>query len=114
MSKELFGETSKCRKKKQEARRKKKIEQEKLERKSLDIRNGGLEDVLPSHVGEGGEKITFFSPLPAPRKYQKIVFLLSQTQLKSKQFYIEFREKKTRSSQLVQCNIEFRIKSKIL
>jgi len=37
MSKELFGEASKCRNKKQNARRKKKIEQEKLAGKSLDF-----------------------------------------------------------------------------
>jgi len=53
MSKELFGEASKCRIKKQEARRKKKIEKEKLEGKSLDIRDGGLEDVPPPGRGEG-------------------------------------------------------------
>ena len=47
MSKEQFGEASKCRNKKQEARRKKKIEQEKLEGKSLDIGDGGLEAVPP-------------------------------------------------------------------
>ena len=52
MSKELFGEASKCKNKKQEARRKKKIEQEKLEGKSLDIKDGGLEDMLPP-AGEG-------------------------------------------------------------
>ena len=47
MSQELFGEAAKHRNKKQEARRKKKIEQEKLVGKSFDIREGGLEDVPP-------------------------------------------------------------------
>ena len=54
MSKELFVEALKCRNKKQEARRKKKIEQEKLEGKSLDIRDGSLEDVYyPPLQGRG-------------------------------------------------------------
>jgi len=39
MSKGLFGEASKFRNKKQKARRKKKMEKEKLEGKSLDIRD---------------------------------------------------------------------------
>ena len=62
MSKELFGEASKSRNKKQEARRKKKIEDEKLEGKSLDIRDGDLEDVIH----------------PAPKKISGIGVLLSQ------------------------------------
>jgi len=45
----------KCRNKKQESRRKKKIEQEKLEGKSLDIKDGGLEDVhTPTREGGRG------------------------------------------------------------
>ena len=47
MSKDLFGEASTQRNKKQEARSKKKIKQEKLEGKSLDIRDGSLEDIPP-------------------------------------------------------------------
>ena len=55
MSKELFGKASKRRNKKQESRRKKKIEQEKLEGKSLDIKDGGLEDVhTPTREGGRG------------------------------------------------------------
>jgi len=63
MSKELFGEASKSRNKKQEARRKKKIEDEKLDGKSLDIRDGDLEDEPPH---------------PAPKKISGIGVLLSQ------------------------------------
>jgi len=49
----------KCRNKKQEARRKKKIEQEKMGGKSLDIREGGLEDIPnpPDKEGEGSEML---------------------------------------------------------
>ena len=63
MSKELFGEASKIRNKNQEARRKKKIEQEKLEGKSLEIRDRDLEDVpsLPGK-GRGGETIALLPP----------------------------------------------------
>jgi len=55
MSKELFRKALKCRNKKQEARREKKIKQEKLEGKSLYIRDGDEKINLP----------------PLPRKYQK-------------------------------------------
>ena len=76
MSKELFGEASKIRNKKQEARRKKKIEQEKLEGTSLDIRDGDLEDV-PSLPGKGrGVRQLLSSPSLHPRKYQELVFCL--------------------------------------
>ena len=54
LSKELFGEASKCRNKKQEERRKKKIEQEKLEEYPFDARDGGLEDVPPPKRDRGG------------------------------------------------------------
>ena len=56
MSQELFGEASKHRNKKQEARIKKKIEQEKLEGKLLNIRDGGLEDIpsIAWEMGGGG------------------------------------------------------------
>ena len=64
MSKEIFGEASKCWNKKQDARRNKKIEQEKLEGKSLDIRDG-----YPLfHTREGGETIALLPPLPAQKK----------------------------------------------
>jgi len=55
---------------KQEARRKKKIEQKKVERKSLDKRDG-LEDVpFPPLLGGGrGVNRACLSPSPPPRKY---------------------------------------------
>ena len=46
MSKELFGKASKCRNKKQGAKRKKNIKQEKLEGNTHDIRDGGLDYVI--------------------------------------------------------------------
>ena len=77
MPKELFGEASKCRKKKEEARRKNEIEQEKLEEKSLDIRDWDLEDVPPSLLGRGMGVRRWLSHIcPAPRKYQELVFCL--------------------------------------
>ena len=93
MSKEVFGEDSKCRIKKQEAKRKKKKEQEKLEGKSHDFRDGGLEDAPP----------------PSKKISGNCVFAQSDT-TQDVQFYLEFREKKARSSQLVQCNTKFRKK----
>ena len=50
MSKELFRDASKCKNKKQEVRRKNKSEQKKLEGKSLDIRDGGLDIHPPLYV----------------------------------------------------------------
>ena len=88
-----------CRNKRQEARRKK-IKQEKLVGKSLDIR--AFKTFPPPARkrvgGRGGGKHSLY-PL---RNYQELV-LLSQMQLISKQFYIEFR-KKTASS------IKYRVK----
>ena len=55
MQKELIGEALKSRNKKPDARRKKKIEQEKFEGKSLDIRDWGLEVIPPPVREEGGE-----------------------------------------------------------
>ena len=72
MSQELFGEALKHRNKKQEARRKKKIEQEKFVWKSLDIRDAGLEDVPPL-LGRG--EMLALPPLP-PRMYHELVFCL--------------------------------------
>ena len=90
MSKELFGEASKCRskKKKQEARRKKKIEQEKW-------RKWGLRDAPPRR---GWEVIALPLPLPS---FQEIIknwcFALSDV-TQSKQINIEFWKKRARSS----------------
>ena len=47
------------------------MEQEKLEEKSLDIKDGGLEDVLPPHLEGGGETIAP-PPLPAPKEISGI------------------------------------------
>ena len=58
MSQKLFGEASKHRNKKRE----KKTEQEKLEGKSLDIKDGGMEDF----------------PLLGPQKVSGIGVLISQ------------------------------------
>ena len=59
MSKEVFGEASKFRNKKQEARRKKKI---------LDLRDWGMEAVPPRRGG--GETIP--PPPPHPRPQENI------------------------------------------
>ena len=71
MPKELFGEASKCRKKKEEARRKNKIEQEKLEGKSLDIRDGG-HDIHPPYWEGGGDETIALPPLPSPQPQENI------------------------------------------
>ena len=76
MSKELFGEASQIRNKKQEATRKKKIEQEKLEGKSLDIRDGDLDDIPPLPRGGGWGDNYSAPPSLHPRKYQVLVFCL--------------------------------------
>ena len=84
--------------KKQEARRKKKIEQEKLAGKSLFIFEMGAWKTIA---------------LPPPKKLSGISVLLSQMKLRSKQFNIEFWKKKARSSA---SSIKYRVQktSKIL
>ena len=74
MQKELIGEALKCRNKKPDAKRKKKIEQEKFEGKSLDIRDWGLEVIPPPVREEGGE---WDNPLSqSSRNYQEFVLCL--------------------------------------
>ena len=69
MSKELFDEASKWRTKKQEARREKKFEQELLEWKSLDIRDGAWKDFPPPWRRGGiGVRQSLSPPLPAHKK----------------------------------------------
>ena len=53
MSNELFGEASKCRNKKQEARRKKKIEHEKLEGNLLTLEMGAWKTPPPKRKYHG-------------------------------------------------------------
>jgi len=65
MQNDLIGEASKCRNKKQDARRKKKIEQQKLEGKSLDIRDWGLEVVPPP---PGRREVDETTPSPYPQE----------------------------------------------
>ena len=96
MSKELFGEASKCRNKKQEAKRKK------------EIYTGKIGNLL---ILEMGTWKTF--PPPASKKISGIGVLLSQMILISRQFNTELR-KKARSSQQVQCNTQFRKKQDLL
>ena len=106
MSKELFGEASKCRskKKKQEARRKKKIEQEKW-------RKWGLRDAPPRR---GWEVIALPLPLPSSQEIIKNwCFALSDV-TQSKQINLEFWKKRARSSA---SSIQYRVlkkESKIL
>ena len=101
MSKELFGEPYSV-----ETRNKKQEEKCKLNLKNWEgnllILGMGAWKTLPPALHQ---------PPPSPRaKKSGIGVMLSQKQLMSKQFYTEFREKETRSFQLVQCNTEFRKK----
>ena len=77
---------------------KKKIQQKKLEGKSLDIRDRGLENIPPPPPGrgEGDETIALPPPIPSPMKFSGIGALLSQMQLMSKQINIEFRKKESK------------------
>ena len=54
-----------------------------------DIRDGGLDDVLPPPTGE----VVRRSLTAPPKKIQELGFFLNQMKLMSKQFNTEFRKK---------------------